>query len=255
VVTHGNGPQVGLLALQAEADPTLPRVPLDVLDAESEGMVGYLLAQALGRHLDPDRVVTLLTQVEVDPDDPAFRRPTKPIGPRYDASAERSLANRGWTLGPDGDGVRRLVPSPNPLRIVELDAVRLLSDQGFTVICTGGGGIPVARDGDGGTVGVEAVIDKDLASARLAVDLDVDEMVLATDVDGVYEQWGGPGARRLREVTVAEVHELDLAEGSMGPKVEAACRFVVATGRPARIGALHDLERLLAGEAGTTVVA
>ncbi|OWY60503.1 carbamate kinase, partial [cyanobacterium TDX16] len=234
------------------ADPELPDVTLDVLGAESEGMVGYLLAQALGDHLDPASVVTLLTQVEVDAHDPAFDAPVKAIGPRYDPSVRASLEAKGWTVLDDGDGLRRVVPSPEPQRIVELAAIRLLSDEGCTVVCAGGGGIPVTEV-DGRSVGVEAVVDKDLASARLAIDLGAAELVLVTGVDAVYEGWGTDQARALHRPTVEQLRALDLPAGSMGPKVDAACRFVEATGGVARIGALDELDRLLAGDAGTVV--
>lgn len=256
VVTHGNGPQVGLLALQGEAYTGAAPYSLDVLDAETEGMIGYLLSQELGSHLAPERLVALLTQVVVDPADPAFGHPTKPIGPVYDrATAEaRSAAGGGWPLVADGSGWRRVVPSPEPIEVVEIDAIRLLVDAGFVVTCVGGGGIPVVPAAGGGFEGVEAVIDKDLSTALLAQRLGADALVLLTDVDGVYEGWGTPAARRIERATPAELRALALPAGSMGPKVEAACRFVEAGGGHAAIGRLDDAAALAAGQTGTIVV-
>jgi carbamate kinase len=253
VVTHGNGPQVGLLALQNEGSTASRPYPLDILDAETEGMVGYLIEQQLGNHLGPDRVASLLTQVVVDADDPAFGRPTKPIGPVYDEATARALAvERSWTVAPDGTSWRRVVPSPQPRTIVELRAIRVLVDAGVTVVCTGGGGIPVVASGPGYR-GVEAVIDKDLSAALLATELGADALLLLTDVDAVYAAYGTPEARPIRRATPAELRALDLPAGSMGPKVEAVCRFVESGGRLAAIGSLADAEALLAGEAGTVV--
>ncbi len=254
VVTHGNGPQVGLLALQNDAFPEVAAYPLDILDAETEGMVGYLIEQELGRHLRRDRLATLLTQVVVDPADPAFGRPTKPVGRGYEqAEAERLAAERNWTIAPDGDRWRRVVPSPEPKAIVELETIRLLLDHGVTVICAGGGGIPVVPDGLGGLSGIEAVIDKDAAAALLALELDMDALLLLTDVDGVYTGWGTPEATRIAETTPAELRSLQLPVGSMGPKVAAACRFVEGGGRLAAIGSLADAVALVDGTAGTII--
>ncbi len=253
VLTHGNGPQVGLLALQNEASTEVPPYPLDVLGAESEGMVGYLLEQELGRHLASERLATLLTQVVVDSDDPAFAHPTKPVGPTYDEAEARRLAQvRGWTVAPDGDRWRRVVPSPEPLRIVELDTIRILVDHDVLVTCTGGGGIPVVPDGLG-LRGVEAVIDKDRSAALLAEALGAEALLLLTDVDAVYHGWGTPAARPIGVATPGQLRELDAAAGSMGPKVDAACRFVERGGRWAAIGALADAVAILRGEAGTIV--
>jgi carbamate kinase len=254
VVTHGNGPQVGLLALQGEAYPEVRTYPLDVLGAETEGMIGYLLEQELGNELGDARVATLLTQVVVDPADPAFGHPTKPIGPVYDrATAQRLARDRGWTVAPDGHRWRRVVASPEPLAIVELRTIRLLVDAGTTVICAGGGGIPVAPDRAGRMHGVEAVIDKDLATSLLARELGADALLLLTDVPAVVAGWGTEEARPLQEATPAELRALGLEAGSMGPKVEAVCRFAEATGGIGGIGALADAAAILRGDAGTLV--
>jgi carbamate kinase len=253
LVTHGNGPQVGLLALQAEAhDPARP-VPLDVLGAESEGMIGYLLEQELGNRLPERRVASLLTQVIVDPADPGFARPSKPIGPAYPRErAERLARERGWTIARDGEAWRRVVPSPEPLRIVELETIRLLLEAGVLVVCAGGGGIPVAVAADGSLHGVEAVVDKDLAAALLANELGADALLLLTDVAAVYGDW--PAAERpLGRVAAAELRRLDFDPGSMGPKVEAACRFAERAAGMAGIGRLEDAAAILEGRAGTRV--
>lgn len=254
VVTHGNGPQVGLLALQAEAYEGVDPYPLDVLGAESEGMIGYLLDQELVNALGGARVATLLTQVVVDGDDPAFGHPTKPIGPVFaPEAAERLAEERGWTLAPEGDGRRRVVPSPEPRSIVELATIRLLVDSGVVVVCVGGGGIPVLADEHGRLRGTEAVVDKDLAAALLARSLGADALLLLTDVAGVEEGWGTPEARPLGEAGCDELRALELEPGSMGPKVEAACRFAEATGAMAGIGALEDAAAIIRGERGTRV--
>jgi carbamate kinase len=254
VVTHGNGPQVGLLALQAAADRTVRPYPLDVLGAESEGMIGYLLEQGLRNALPERDIATLLTQVVVAPDDPAFARPTKPIGPVYEEHEARHLAaERGWSIAPDGGHWRRVVPSPEPVEIVELHTVRLLVDAGVLVVCAGGGGIPVVVDGAGALRGVEAVVDKDLAAALLAESLQADLLLLLTDVSVVVRGYGSADAVPIRDSTPAELRDLVFAEGSMGPKVEAACRFVERSGGRAAIGALEAAEELAAGSAGTQV--
>jgi carbamate kinase len=254
VLTHGNGPQVGLLALQSEAYRQVAPYPLDVLGAESEGMIGYVLEQGLRNELPGREVATLLTQVVVDPMDPAFATPTKPIGSVYaEPEAARLASERGWTLARDGAGFRRVVPSPEPIEIVELAAIRLLVENGVLVVCVGGGGIPVARNG--ALRGVEAVIDKDRAAALLAERLDADALLLLTDVDAVVLGWGTPEARPLRTATVAELREHAFVPGSMGPKIEAACRFVERTGGRAAIGALDMAPATLAGRAGTAITA
>jgi carbamate kinase len=256
IVTHGNGPQVGLLALQADAYEAVAPYPLDVLGAETEGMIGYLLDQELVNALGGRPVATLLTQVIVDRDDAAFTHPTKPIGPVYDrATAERLAGERGWAIAPDGNHHRRVVASPEPRGIVELGTLQLLVEAGVLVVCVGGGGIPVAVDLDGRLEGVEAVIDKDLAAALLARGLGADALLMLTDVPAVQTGWGTPEARELHDVSAAELRELCFAEGSMGPKVEAACRFAEATGHLAGIGALADARAILRGRRGTRVSA
>jgi carbamate kinase len=254
VVTHGNGPQVGLLALQSRSIGSGSGDPLDLLDAESEGMIGYLIEQALRNHLPGREVVALLTQVEVDPADPGFSNPTKPIGPLYDGTAARELETLlGWTMLPDGGRWRRVVPSPEPLRILELSAIRLLLDSGAIVICAGGGGIPVRALPSGWFHGVEAVIDKDLCSALLARKLGADALLLLTDVEAVYVDWGSPHALPIRSATPGTLRKLRFASGSMGPKVEAACRFVEAGGALAGIGSIKDAAAILEGRCGTLV--
>jgi carbamate kinase len=254
VVTHGNGPQVGLLALQAEAYHEVAPYPLDVLGAESEGMIGYLIEKELRNRLPGRDVVTLLTQVEVGADDPAFTRPTKPIGPVYARTeAERLAGERRWHIAADGPGWRRVVPSPEPLRILEIGAIRALIDAGTLVVCAGGGGIPVVFTPGGGIRGVEAVIDKDLAAALLAREIEADALLLLTDVDAVYGDWHGERRQPIGETSPAELRALSLDPGSMLPKVEAACRFVEGGGVLAGIGALGDAVAILAGERGTRV--
>ena len=255
VVAHGNGPQVGLLALQAAAYHEVAPYPLDVLGAQTEAMIGYVIEQELGNLLPADQsLATILTMIEVDRDDPAFRHPTKPIGPVYDkATAERLAAEGGWTIAPDGAMFRRVVASPKPKRIFEIRPIRALVESGTIVICAGGGGIPTMYDEHGKLQGVEAVIDKDLASALLAEQLDADLLVIATDVDGVYTGWGTPQQRRLGAITPDELEGLDFPSGSMGPKVSAACGFARTTGREAVIGALTDIVDIVGGTGGTRV--
>jgi carbamate kinase len=254
VVTHGNGPQVGLLALQDRAMPEAGDFPLDVLGAETEGMIGYMLAQEIGNELPGSRVVSILTQVEVDREDPAFARPSKPVGPSYGRRQAEGLAKAtGWSMAPDGDGFRRVVPSPEPLRILEIETLRLLVEAGTVVICAGGGGIPVVFDPWGRAHGVEAVVDKDHSAALVAEQLEADALILLTDVSAVFSGWGTPESRPLHEVTAEEVAGLDLPAGSMGPKAEAAARFVERTGGFAAIGALEDAAAVLRGQAGTRV--
>jgi carbamate kinase len=257
VISHGNGPQVGLLALQSASSPGLDAYPLDVLGAETEGMIGYMIEQELG-NLVPFEVpfATILTMVEVDPADPAFADPTKPIGPLYpEEEAKRLAAEKGWRVKADGPGWRRVVPSPLPQRIFEIRPVKWLLEKGTIVICAGGGGIPTMYlPGTRTLVGAEVVIDKDRASALLARELDADVLVMATDAEAVYLDWGTPAQRPLGRVTPHELRRHSFAEGSMGPKVEAACDFVLRTGRRATIGSLQDVEAMVAGTAGTQVL-
>jgi carbamate kinase len=256
VVTHGNGPQVGLLALQGEAyREEVSPYPLDVLGAESEGMIGYLLDQELVNVLGGRQVATLLTQVIVDAADPAFAHPTKFIGPVYlRTRAELLAAERGWRVAPDGPHWRRVVPSPQPLSIVELPTIRLLVEGGVLVVCVGGGGIPVVVDRDGRLRGVEAVIDKDRAAALLAVGLHADALLLLTDVAAVERGYGTPAAAPIALATADQLLALGLPAGSMGPKAEAAAWFAQQTGGRAAIGRLADAAAVLAGKRGTTVV-
>lgn len=258
VLAHGNGPQVGLLALQAAAYHDVEPYPLDVLGAQSQGMIAYMLEQELGNVLPPDKpIATLLTMVEVDPDDPAFLDPVKFVGPTYTREkADELTAKKGWTFKRDGKLWRRVVASPEPKRIFEIRPIRWLLDHDTTVICTGGGGIPTAfsKEQPELLVGVEAVIDKDLASELLARELGADLFVMATDTDGVYLDWQTLEQRRLGWVTPDDLERYEFAPGSMGPKVEAAVRFVRATGGRAAIGRLDDISAIAAGEAGTQVV-
>jgi carbamate kinase len=256
VVAHGNGPQVGLLALQNEAYRDVKPYPLDVLGAETEGMIGYLLEQELANHLPEGRsVATLLTRVEVDADDPAFAAPTKPIGPVFDRARGEVLGReRGWHMVPDGAGCRRAVPSPKPRQIVGLRSVQALLAHGTVVVCAGGGGIPVVSTGQGHERrGVEAVIDKDLAAGLLACQLGADLLLIATDVPAVYLDWGTPAQRALRAASPEALRDLRFAAGSIAPKVEAACQFATATGKAAVIGSLDDIEQLVDGRAGTRI--
>jgi carbamate kinase len=251
VITHGNGPQVGFLALQSEAQE--PSMPLDVLGAESEGMIGYVLGQELMSALPQRRIVSILTQTLVDPNDPAFGTPTKPIGPVYDEAAARRLASdRGWTIQPDGAAFRRVVASPAPLAILEEGAIRLLLDHGVIVVCAGGGGVPVVRDGPGYR-GVEAVVDKDRTSAVLAAALGMDALLILTDVDGVYADWGRPEAKRIASIVPGQMDLAGFPAGSMRPKIEAGLAFAAEPGRFAAIGRLTDAEGLLEGTAGTRI--
>lgn len=249
VITHGNGPQVGYLALRGGA------FPLDVLGAETDGMIGYVLQQELDNAYVPEaKYATLLTQIEVDAKDPAFQNPTKFIGPIYTREEAAQLsADKGWTIGQDGAHFRRTVPSPRPKRILELDVIRLLLDQGVVIICAGGGGIPVVQKDDGTMIGVEAVIDKDHASGLLARALEADAFVMLTDVEGVYSGWGTPGQALISQLSPQEVAQMDFPAGSMGPKVDAACEFVQATGGLAAIGRLSDTLDLINGKTGTRI--
>lgn len=260
-ISHGNGPQVGLLALQSAAYHEVAQYPLDVLGAQTEGMIGYMIEQELGNILPEDMpLATVLTMVEVDRGDPAFEHPTKFVGPLYDKpQADDIAAREGWLFARDGDKWRRVVPSPEPKRIFEIRPIRWLLEHGVVVVCAGGGGVPTmfgTGEASNTLLGVEAVIDKDLASELLARELSADLFVMATDVDGVYCDWGTPSQRRLETVTIQELRACgDFTAGSMGPKVEAAIRFVKHTGGRAAIGALADIDAIVGGRAGTNVIA
>ena len=256
IISHGNGPQVGLLALQSAAYEEVEEYPLDVLGAQTEGMIGYMIEQELGNLL-PIEVpfATILTMVEVDPEDQAFNNPTKPIGPIYNQQdAERLSEKKGWTMKQQGEFWRRVVPSPEPHRIFELRPIHWLLEHGTIVICAGGGGIPTIYNENGDLEGVEVVIDKDRASALLAFELEADLLIMATDTDGVYLNWGTSEAKRIARVTPDEIEKYNFEEGSMGPKVEAACEFVRRSGQRAVIGSLSDIEAMKEGTAGTQFV-
>lgn len=254
LITHGNGPQIGLLALEAEAYKDVHPYPLDMLGAESQGLVGYMLQDSLS-HLIPDETVAaVVTRVLVDEADPAFEVPRKPIGPVYTKEVGQRLAQeRGWKVAPDGLWWRRVVPSPDPKEIIDLPSIKALTNSGAIVICAGGGGIPVTRTKEG-LRGVEAVIDKDLTSSLLAVELEADLLLILTDVEGIAADWGLEAQRWLREASPLELRSLEFASGSMGPKVEGACRFVEATGKPAIVGPLNDPSGAMAGRTGTKIV-
>jgi len=255
VITHGNGPQVGLLALESAADATLTQpYPLDVLGAQTQGMIGYWLLQALQNALPGRQVAAVVNQTLVSAADPAFDAPTKFVGPVYDEPTAHRLANeRGWRVAPDGPYWRRVVPSPMPQRIVETRVVRLLLTSGAVVVCAGGGGVPVIRNESGQLEGVEAVVDKDLATAVLAESLEADALLLLTDVPAVLRGYGTPQAEPISRATPAALRQERFPAGSMGPKVDAVCRFVEVTGDLAAIGALADATLILAGKAGTVV--
>ncbi|MDE1165132.1 MAG: carbamate kinase [Pseudomonas sp.] len=255
VVAHGNGPQVGLLSLQAAAYTSVTPYPLDVLGAETEGMIGYMIEQELGNLLDFEvPFATLLTQVEVDGNDPAFKNPTKPIGPVYGKDeAERLAKEKGWSIAPDGDKFRRVVASPRPKRIFEIRPIKWLLEKGSIVICAGGGGIPTLYDENRKLKGVEAVIDKDLCSSLLAEQLDADLLVIATDVNAAFIDWGKPSQKGIAHAHPDEMEKLGFAAGSMGPKVQAACEFARNTGKVAVIGSLADIDAIVQGTAGTRI--
>ena len=256
VISHGNGPQVGLLSLQSAAYEEVEEYPLDILGAQTEGMIGYMIEQELGNLLPMEEpLATILTMVEVDPEDPAFNNPTKPIGPVYSEQEAKTLAKqKGWSVAPDGEHWRRVVASPEPQRIFEMRPIHWLLENGATVICAGGGGIPTVYKPDGTLEGVEVVVDKDRASALLAFELDAGLLILATDTDGVYLDWGTEDARIINRVTPEQMEQYEFEEGSMGPKVEAACGFVRRSGGRAVIGSLTDMQGMVAGTAGTQFV-
>lgn len=255
VIAHGNGPQVGLAALMDAAYTDVDPYPLDLLGAKTIGMIGYIIEQELGNIIPfEDHIITVLTQIVVDPADPAFQNPTKPVGPVYDkAEAEKLQREKGWAMAPDGEYFRKVVPSPLPQRIIEIDTIKMLVDNGVVVICAGGGGIPVAYDDDRKLFGVEAVIDKDLASGLLAKGLDAEMFVMLTDVPSVYVDFGTQKQRAIRAVHPDAIEALDFPAGSMGPKVKGACKYVRETGFKSAIGQLSDLKAIMSGEAGTLI--
>jgi carbamate kinase len=253
VISHGNGPQVGLLSLQSAAYKDVEEYPLDILGAQTEGMIGYMIEQELGNLLPIEvPIASILTMVEVDPDDPAFDNPTKPIGPVYEKEAAEILAKkRDWEIKPDGEYWRRVVASPEPHRIFELRPIHWLLEKGTVVICAGGGGIPTIYNKEGNLEGVEVVIDKDRASSLLAFELEADILIMATDTDGVYLDWGTEDEKLVSKTTPKEIRKYNFDEGSMGPKVEAACSFVERSGQRAVIGSLKDIEDMVKGVSGT----
>ncbi len=255
VIAHGNGPQVGLLALMDAAYTAVDPYPLDVLGAETVGMIGYMIEQELG-NLIPfhDHIITVLTQVLVDQNDPAFGNPTKPVGPIYDKEqSERLKKDKGWAMAPDGDHFRRVVPSPLPQRIIEIEVIKTLVDSGVVVICAGGGGIPTAYDDDKNLFGIEAVIDKDLASGLLSTELGAEMFVMLTDVASVYVDFGTENQKAIKAAHPDVLEKMDFAAGSMGPKVLGACQFARETGNQSAVGQLSDLTRIITGDAGTTI--
>jgi carbamate kinase len=257
VLCHGNGPQVGLLALESQGDRSLSQpYPLDALVAQTQGMIGYWLVQELRNAGVAQRALCVISQTVVDRADAAFGNPTKFIGAGYDEDEARALAARlGWAIAADGPRWRRVVASPRPLGLVEIETVRSLADAGVLVVCGGGGGVPVARTEAGELAGVEAVVDKDLTSAELAITLKADRLLVLTDVPAIIRGYGTPGARPIQAIDADALAAMTFPAGSMGPKVEACVRFVRASGQPAAIGALADAADILAGRAGTTISA
>ena len=254
VLTHGNGPQVGLLALQADAYKDVKPYPFDVLGAESQGMIGYMVAQCVGNDLPDRQVVNIITQTEVDPQDPAYRDPRKFVGPVYDKeTAEKLAAERGWTIAADGKYFRRVVPSPQPKKIVEIETIRQLVDAGAMVIASGGGGIPVVRDENGKLQGSEAVIDKDMSASIMADELDADALLILTDAPSIALDWGTLDQKEIKEVSPEKLQEYSFAKGSMGPKVEAVCRFANTGKGFGAVGRLEDALDILNGKAGTII--
>lgn len=255
VIAHGNGPQVGLLALMDAAYTAVDPYPLDVLGAETVGMIGYIIEQELGNLIAfEDHIVTILTQILVDPKDVAFQNPTKHVGPVYGKrEADRLQKKKNWVMAPDGEYFRRVVPSPAPQRIIEINVIKMLVESGITVICAGGGGIPVAYDDNSKLFGVEAVIDKDLASGLLAKELDAGMFVMLSDVANVYADFGTRNQKPIKAANPEALEAMSFASGSMGPKVLGACKFVRETGNCSAIGQLSDLKRIIDGEAGTLI--
>ncbi|WP_460365294.1 carbamate kinase [Actinocorallia lasiicapitis] len=255
IITHGNGPQVGVLALESVNDESLSApYPLDTIGAETQGMIGYWMLQALQNALPGRQVIAMVNQTLVSAVDPAFDDPTKFVGEVYDeAEAKKMAAAYGWKVKPDGQYWRRVVPSPQPQRVVETRLIRQLVRSGSVVICAGGGGVPVVRNAQGQLEGVEAVIDKDLTGAMLAESLEADAFLILTDVPEVMRNFGTPQQEPIRHTTPHELRAEDFPAGSMGPKVEAVCGFVERTGDMAAIGALDKVEEILAGTSGTII--
>ena len=253
VISHGNGPQVGLLSLQSAAYKEVDEYPLDVLGAQTEGMIGYMIEQELGNLLPIEiPIASILTMVEVDPEDPAFSNPTKPIGPIYTKEEAEELQKvKGWEIKMDGKDWRRVVASPEPHRIFELRPIHWLLEKGTVVICAGGGGIPTIYNKDGKLEGVEVVIDKDRASSLLAFELEADVLIMATDTEGVFHDWGTKNQKIISKTTPEQIKKYDFDKGSMGPKVEAACSFVERSGQRAVIGSVKDIKEMVDGSAGT----
>jgi carbamate kinase len=257
IICHGNGPQIGMLALESERDPMLTSpYPLDVLGAQTQGMIGYWLAQCLRNAGVTKPVLTIVTQTLVSRSDPAFARPEKFVGPVYTHENAQQLADRhGWSIAADGGQWRRTVPSPTPLRIIEQESIEGLLRGEVVLICGGGGGVPVADDGSGQLSGIEAVVDKDLTAALLAIALHADRLLILTDVPAVMAHYGTPQAAPLHHIDLDELTRLQFPAGSMGPKIAACRQFVAATGQPAAIGSLSDAASLLAGTTGTIITA
>ncbi len=247
ILVHGNGPQVGLLALQSND-------PFDILDAESQGMIGYVLQQSLDNVLQNKKIaVTVLTQVKVDATDPAFSSATKPIGLYYNEEEKIKLEQeRGWSFVKREQQFRRVVPSPKPKKIVELNAIKLLAESAYVVIAAGGGGIPCVQ-AEKGLQGIEAVIDKDLTAARLALDLQADKLIILTDVEGVYREWGNENQALASSAHVNELKSQDFESGSMAPKIQAACQFAESSGHSAAIGHLENLLAIVENRSGTSI--
>ncbi len=254
ILTHGNGPQVGLLALQNAAYPDVSPYPLDLLGSQTAGMIGYVMQQELN-NINPKRqIATLVTQTEVDAADPAFQNPAKPVGPVYTKEeADKLAAEKGWAVKADGNHFRRVVPSPLPKSIHEIEIVKKLSESHVMVIASGGGGVPVVKAADGTLTGIEAVVDKDLSGALLADQMGADALIIMTDVEAVCVDFGKPTQKSIAKISPEETKQLDLPAGSMGPKVEACAKFVNNGGKYAAIGSLYDLEKIVAGVAGTHI--
>lgn len=258
VICHGNGPQAGILAMESESDKTLTRpYPLDVIGAQTQGMIGYWLVQELHNAGLAKPVVAVVTQTVVDLSDPAFAAPAKFIGRGYEQRRAKTLAERGgWRIAADGLLWRRVVASPEPVRLVELPVIRWLVDQGAVVVCAGGGGVPVVEGAeDARLTGTAAVVDKDLTAALLASRIGADRFLVLTDVPAVMRFWDTPDAEPISTIDLAALDGMTFPAGSMGPKVGACARFVRISGRPAAIGSLRDAAALLDGTAGTTITA